>query len=803
MPINDNSLPPTPNPGSLPPGKSPSDTMISNSISRTHEEATSDYDSEIGYHQDNAHKEILSPSIAERETPSQADIIRNHSGEFSHTEKQLEFLHSNSSQSTIRRPELRGEGRSLTGISEEAENAQDQLEVPFVVPLHSRTPSRTKRRSVSSQLSLERRHSHYTNGTPDYWQVLNEEPAAIFSRPAEKHLLKGLTALGIDVGQLMHSVASDACDSAAAMWWIMRAKQLERGETDASVQAMNAAATRRRERAAAYAKEERRKARSEQMEANLSPAPRQSEVASADPAFPPRLSAEGINRSGFTFDTSHPETPSRDPSIRPDLLSSPTDGSPKDRERMKARSPSMSMLQRATSALTGKWADDKTTSEEPGRTSPTKLVKSQPKAKTAEIEIVPSPSPTSTMTVKHNASATIATEIPKAKGVKKDSLWSTFRHMFAEDRKRKRYPMTSGTAKMVPTVVLSRGPAARGPHVNRLPQPSARRGSLDLRPNLHSRRSSSVNSRRSSVTSAKIPHDTHETLPTLGRRSSHRSHGSQTPTSDREHLDFPSRPNSATSHRHGSNRHSSASFNIRSPSLHSEHSSRAPASPLHDYQRRHPSGSNSRRVRHFTIVPESKILKSSSVASSIRSNNSSRRSSLDRGRPDDMTGESDYDTGRDDVSIRSLRRRADPHQHSLAHQIHRNRSPLVHGATKIAQVKFKQPARDVFQQKDDEWEDEDDPPTFQGGLGQATSAWPSQHKPRGAASFPSSALPIKSKHQSQAVPRDRNHPNKALREEKNGTNDTGRESSTRRVGLPERSGKPPIVMEEVEEEEEE
>ena len=133
---------------------------------------------------------------------------------------------------------------------------------------NSRTPSRTKRRSVSSTLSLDRRHSHHSaSGSwqsyppEDYIGQLRRDAPERFTTPSEKYLLQKLADLGFDVGQLKHSIDTHACDTSAATWWILRGKQAERGETDEVVRAYEVSAIKRRERAAAYIREERRKAR--------------------------------------------------------------------------------------------------------------------------------------------------------------------------------------------------------------------------------------------------------------------------------------------------------------------------------------------------------------------------------------------------------------------------------------------------------------------------------------------------------------------------------------------------------------
>lgn len=123
------------------------------------------------------------------------------------------------------------------------------------------------------------------------------------------------------------------------------------------------------------------------------------------------------------------------------------------------------------------------------------------------------------------------------------------------------------------------------------------------------------------------------------------------------------------------------------------------------------------------------MMRSESVASSIRSNASSRASSRervptrDRDKDASAREDSDYDTVRED-SIRS-RRRSKSDLASLAQQIHRKNSPLTlpgiqHHRThslKPPQAKPKAPLRDVFQGKEEEWVS-DDEDIYSGGLGQ-------------------------------------------------------------------------------------
>lgn len=98
------------------------------------------------------------------------------------------------------------------------------------VPIHSRTPSRTKRRSVGSTFS-ERLFSldEVTTSSPiDYLSLLSLPSPSPLSTPNEQTLLEALTSLGFDTGQIVHSIKTDACDSCAAIWWMLKRKADER-----------------------------------------------------------------------------------------------------------------------------------------------------------------------------------------------------------------------------------------------------------------------------------------------------------------------------------------------------------------------------------------------------------------------------------------------------------------------------------------------------------------------------------------------------------------------------------------------
>ena len=109
----------------------------------------------------------------------------------------------------------------------------------MVPPLPTRTPARTKRRSVSSTISppgtpKQRPSSSAalpSTPVPDFLSAMQKTKTAdvVFSTPVERELLNVLAALGFDTAQIVHSVLSDACDSAGAVWWMLRKKAIANG----------------------------------------------------------------------------------------------------------------------------------------------------------------------------------------------------------------------------------------------------------------------------------------------------------------------------------------------------------------------------------------------------------------------------------------------------------------------------------------------------------------------------------------------------------------------------------------------
>lgn len=169
-------------------------------------------------------------------------------------------LHRNESQTTIRRFGSNGSDASSLGgvlrpstkststalpthheLPASSDGKADDVQAPLYqsVPLakrgsqsssrgHHRTPSRTKRRSLSSS-GLSDHHPPLLGRKPvDYISQLTDLQPATFSSVVEQTLLHQLGTLGMDVGQMVHSVVTDACDASGATWWMLLRKAKDR-----------------------------------------------------------------------------------------------------------------------------------------------------------------------------------------------------------------------------------------------------------------------------------------------------------------------------------------------------------------------------------------------------------------------------------------------------------------------------------------------------------------------------------------------------------------------------------------------
>ncbi|KAG5724526.1 Serine/threonine-protein kinase MARK2 [Termitomyces sp. T112] len=606
-------------------------------------------------------------------------------------------LHRNPSEATIRklslhtkvnRPEtVHEEETSLPSPLPLRQNSSTFTKTPPIHPI--RTPARTKRRSISSNLSdpsspiAEKTPSPLPIHDVDFVSLLTTPAPIIFSTPVERELLNTLSMLGFDTAQIVHSVLSDACDATGALWWMLK-------------------------------KAERR-----QMEEGQDPLLTSLPSASDSPSKPlePKVSKKRWVSTGVQTDTVAtlnlarsapqlafvPPTPTFPRSVTPprpttptrSLLVSPLDSSSKshpstpasslrDKESKsrKVRSGSVSIMQRATTALEAaglvrkkssevvreekerersKEMERKMVSGEESRSShgssgSSKLTKSPPlKPEKDHLPSTPPPSihrqlpqigspwvfadanegPSYSRSIPQtpantpgdgfpqslstpNFSESSNSKISSAPQRNRANILKAFRLWFHEDKKGKRKETTGNGNSHIgytrphstPTQPFSVGG-------------SKRRGSIGggfngfghrQRPSASSRRSSSVNSRRSSGTSVQMAVMDSPQIP------NRLSFGSHTPNSERG--DYPSRPSSirSLSMPHHSHR--------KSPSQSSAGSNRLrTASPMRRYHRRMGSGSSTTRVVRQSSARPTHV-RSNSATSSLYSPSSSRPASF-------------------------------------------------------------------------------------------------------------------------------------------------------------------------------
>ncbi|KAI8970572.1 Pkinase-domain-containing protein, partial [Trametes punicea] len=268
---------------------------------------------------------------------------------------------------------------------------------PKVPPAYpTRTPARTKRRSVSSTLSEHGPNSFEKSNVslpPQDFSILLHTPAPlIFSTPLERDLLNSMSALGLDTGQIVHSVLNDACDATGALWWMLKRKAERKAAEEALKKAAEVPEEQRSSEAALEeTRPEGRRDRSRshsQRQAHADEGRSESKTASfgrqkeprmpIPPSLAPAQSAPELQLTPATPTapvTKRPATPppsgsptkpllSPSPSIAESLAKShpPTpSGSVKEREKdkekehgskgRKNRAGSVSIMQRATTAL--------------------------------------------------------------------------------------------------------------------------------------------------------------------------------------------------------------------------------------------------------------------------------------------------------------------------------------------------------------------------------------------------------------------------------------------------------------------
>ena len=700
------------------------------------------------------------------------------------------------------------------------------------LPVHSRTPARTKRRSVSSSVAAECRpsikHTSSFSLSPvvDYLEELTHTPPAFFSTPAEKDLLQGLEVLGFDTGQMKHSVDNDACDCSAATWWILRAKQqqkevLERYRMQEAMPASQSESSQTPRVASPLATNngDGEQAPPRFTQSDLPRSSATHDVFDRDHTTPTKASElrtfaqsiRGIDLGApiISNPTSSPRRPSLNPEDRavtvaasPMIHNSPRpsqavlNGGSEDSHTSseiarpatsiaethrnlsppngmeplkpadesspggsqsspgkkpdnggKGRTSSISMLQRATSALsTGlvrKKSDEKlledtaANKEQDVRKSPSKLKTSPLWRKEASLELppvdgVPEISLSSSQgTISSVNSLEESPSLQKgAKGGKRESLLMTFRSWWNEDRKKRKRNLGGQTPPIVHHPV-HHAPGMRSQHMLAVKRTTVvqRRSPADARPHLGSRRSSSIHSRsrRSSMNSTHLPL---LDLPIGSPMDSHglsRRHSSRTPTGCRtpssEVGEFGSRPSSIHSVQiHGSNARRRSRGKARSiGSTGSRTPTRSPGGPY--VYRSSSSASNRSRALGGPHHRSASI----ATTASNRSGGSSRRSSVFL---DERGADFGSESALDDSSIHTWRRRSV--EERIANPTilvaKRTKSPLSAQYTVPVRMRPLPPIRDVFADKskhgdgDDDWVSDEEPSdSFAGGLGQSSS----------------------------------------------------------------------------------
>lgn len=632
----------------------------------------------------------------------------------------LHRLQSDATLRTARAAELDSVSARLgDAIVEEASAPARRAPSPLVFggtktapPSHPvRTPARTKRRSVSSVLSDGGSPAGDKPATPrpragaaavDFQSLRAARTPVIFSTPPERALLSTLAGLGLDTAQIVHSVLSNACDASGAMWWLLRRKELDSvpgnnngaPPTDADADEAPHAPESAPARLKTPKKKRNKVAVGVQTEPPGSPpggssgagvgmgaavvAPQFALVPptptlAGRPATPPTSGARSplLSPSSSTVDgaRSHPTTPG---------------GSMKEAGKSrKARAGSVSIMQRATTALeaaglvrkrssdavreekekekerdrersreTEREKKSSTSGEEPrashGSGGSGKAHRSPPRVPTTPppqqqqneggaamgspwvlADARGATSQPGTLghahghphgEMAHSHSAPNFTDAPAggeakpttggsgaAVGRNRANLLTAFRLWFNEDRKGKRKEGGSGPPS-------AGGRRAGGGSSKFAPRAAPR----TQRPSLSSRRSSSVNSRRSSGTSMHLP-------PVLDSPSlpPRRSFGAHTPSSERgEPSSRPSSVRSMSLQPHGGGgRHRKSPSQSSAGSVHLR-----AASPMQKYHRRGGSGSSTRVVRQAAPALRAHA-RSNSAASSVHSQPSSRPTS--------------------------------------------------------------------------------------------------------------------------------------------------------------------------------
>jgi hypothetical protein len=356
-------------------------------------------------------------------------------------------------------------------------------------------------------------------------------------------------------------------------------------------------------------------------------------------------------------------------------------------------------------------------------------------------------------------------------GRNRASLLTAFRMWFDEGRraKRKEAGRTVGVSVVPSTPTNGR---ARGTMKRRGSGGSKRNAGHRTKP---SRRSSSVNSRRSSINSMAMPeggYPDHLVAMTRQRSDpSRKSYGAHTPSSERG--EYSSRPSSVISvagRRHRKSPSQSSSGSVRA---------RTVSPTTNKYHRREGSGSSTRVVKQLHTPHRSRAptlhVRSNSTASSVHSLSSSRRNSFyDQSESEGPRNASPYRTHRNSLDESTPRRNAAtkfvaqkrqaPFMSPLTGSVGRSSwkkawgveppgwqmratrpttvevlaiSPAPENSTNIRDVFSGRPSLSGGHDDDSDWVDEDENTHYVGGLGQLPSAAGSTDRQSATAQPPS------------------------------------------------------------------
>ena len=77
-------------------------------------------------------------------------------------------------------------------------------------------------------------HPWFRACTTNYLDMLSSPRPALFTSSVEKDLFMNLQDLGFAVGQIQHSVATFACDTAGAFWWLLLRKRIRKSDVTQS-----------------------------------------------------------------------------------------------------------------------------------------------------------------------------------------------------------------------------------------------------------------------------------------------------------------------------------------------------------------------------------------------------------------------------------------------------------------------------------------------------------------------------------------------------------------------------------------